>query len=118
MRISDWSSDVCSSDLLDWPLGDTTLVAQVAATVNLLGPAHPIQLQRNVPAALEDPTVRIHLYRKDPRPGRVIGHVTCLDADHDSALAAPRRAAAKIGRANVWTPATNAPLVCRPQPEK
>lgn len=82
--------------VLDWPLGDTTLVAPVAATVNLLGPAHPIQLQRNVPAALEDPTVRIHLYRKDPRPGRVIGHVTCLDADHDSALAAARRAAATL----------------------
>src|SRR3546814_12008637 len=28
MRISDWSSDVCSSDLVNWKLGDFSLTAR------------------------------------------------------------------------------------------
>lgn len=82
--------------VLDWPLGGTALLAPAAATVTVVCPAHPIALHHRLPAALEDPAVRIHLYRTSPHPGREIGHVTCLAADHDTALDAARRAAATL----------------------
>ncbi len=82
--------------ILDWPLGDTTLLAPTAATVNVLGPDHPVDLRRSLPVALEDPRVRVHLYRKAHRPGRKLGHVTCLAPSHDEALDAARVAAAVL----------------------
>ncbi|MEW6470845.1 MAG: 5-(carboxyamino)imidazole ribonucleotide synthase [Actinomycetota bacterium] len=82
--------------VLDWPLGATDLLAPAAATVNVLAPAHPIDLRTTVPKAIEDPTVHVHLYRKEPRPGRKLGHVTCLASDPGTALTAARRAAATL----------------------
>jgi 5-(carboxyamino)imidazole ribonucleotide synthase len=82
--------------VLDWPLGDPTLVTPAAATVNLLGPDGPVDLSGNVGRALEDPSVHLHLYGKAFRPGRKVGHVTALAADPDTALAAARRSAATL----------------------
>jgi 5-(carboxyamino)imidazole ribonucleotide synthase len=82
--------------VLDWPLGATTGLAPVAATVNLLGPDHPVDLARTVPRALGDPTVHLHLYGKSLSPGRKIGHVTALSDDPDAALATARAAAASV----------------------
>jgi 5-(carboxyamino)imidazole ribonucleotide synthase len=79
--------------VLDWPLGATTSVSTVAATVNLLGPDHPVDLSRTVPRALEDPTVHVHLYGKSFSPGRKVGHVTVTGDDPGTALAAARTAA-------------------------
>ncbi len=79
--------------VLDWPLGATTQLAPAAATVNLLGPAQPIDLRRTVPLALEDPSVRVHLYGKSYSAGRKLGHVTVLADDPGSALASARTAA-------------------------
>ncbi len=79
--------------VLDWPLGAPTLVAPAAATVNLLGPPHPIDLARTVPHALADPAVHLHLYGKAYAPGRKLGHVTVLADDPDTALRGARSAA-------------------------
>ncbi len=38
--------------------------------------------------------VHLHLYGKDPRPGRKIGHLTVLGDDLDETLARARMAAA------------------------
>ena len=59
--------------ILDLPLGETSIRGN-AAMVNLIG-THP-------PAAdlLAVPGARLHLYGKEPRPGRKLGHVTvCAD---------------------------------------
>lgn len=80
--------------VLDWPLGATSMRAPVAALVNLLGGPVPTDLHERLPLALTDPSVHVHLYGKQPRPGRKIGHVTVLGDDVEVALAAARRAAA------------------------
>jgi 5-(carboxyamino)imidazole ribonucleotide synthase len=73
--------------LASLPLGDTTLLSP-AAMVNLLGDLW----KEGEPAwdrALEDPRVKLHLYGKaEPRPGRKMGHLTVLDPDASTALAA------------------------------
>ncbi len=84
--------------VLDWPLGASTQLAPAAATVNLLGPAGPVDLARSVPRALEDPNVHIHLYGKSPSPGRKLGHVTSLADDPAVALGSARAAALTLLR--------------------
>jgi 5-(carboxyamino)imidazole ribonucleotide synthase len=79
--------------VLDWPLGATTMRAPVAVTVNLLGGPVATDLAERLPLALADPRVHVHLYGKEPRPGRKIGHVTVLGDDVEAALAAARTAA-------------------------
>jgi len=78
--------------VLDWPLGGTELQAGCAVTVNVLG-IDGSDVAARVPAALSVPGVRVHLYGKDSRPGRKIGHVTVLGDDVEQALLAARRAA-------------------------
>jgi len=79
--------------VLDWPLGGTELQAGCAATVNVLG-IDGSDIAARVPAALAVQGARVHLYGKDARPGRKIGHVTVLGEDAEQALLAARRAAA------------------------
>lgn len=67
--------------VLDWPLGDTAMRAPVAVTVNLLGGDEPTDLAARLPWALALPDVHVHLYGKDSRPARKLGHVTVLGAD-------------------------------------
>jgi 5-(carboxyamino)imidazole ribonucleotide synthase len=81
--------------VLDWPLGATDLQAGCAVTVNVLG-TDETDVAARVPAALAVPGARVHLYGKDSRPGRKIGHVTVLGEDVDTALAAARQAAALL----------------------
>lgn len=81
--------------VLDWPLGATDLQAGCAVTVNVLG-VDESDVAARVPAALAVEGARVHLYGKDARPGRKIGHVTVLGDDVDTALAAARRAAAVL----------------------
>jgi 5-(carboxyamino)imidazole ribonucleotide synthase len=79
--------------VLDWPLGATDLQAGCAVTVNVLG-VDDRDVAGRVPTALAVDGARIHLYGKDSRPGRKIGHVTVLGDDVGSALEAARSAAA------------------------
>lgn len=82
--------------ILDWPLGSTTMLAPAAATVNLIGPSVAVDLGRGLPAALADPHVHVHLYGKDPEPGRKLGHVTALADEPEAALEAAHGAAALL----------------------
>lgn len=79
--------------ILDWPLGPTAMAAPAAATVNVVGPATGHDPLHHVAAALSVPGANVHLYAKHSRPGRKLGHVTALGADHDEALDTARASA-------------------------
>ncbi len=59
------------------PLGSTS-VRGAAAMLNLIG-SHP-----SLGAMLAERGSHVHLYGKEPRAGRKIGHVTIMDRDHAS----------------------------------
>ena len=60
--------------ILGLPLGSTAARGD-AVMVNLVGSLPPLERLLAVPGA------HIHLYGKEPRPGRKLGHVTLVDAD-------------------------------------
>jgi 5-(carboxyamino)imidazole ribonucleotide synthase len=71
--------------VLDYPLGATTPTAPVVVMANLLGGPDDVE-----PKALDErvhhllahwPDVKLHLYGKQFRPGRKVGHVTALGDD-------------------------------------
>lgn len=83
--------------VLGWPLGETTLTAPAVATVNVIGARSAVDPAGQLPAALVVPGAHIHLYRKEPRPGRKLGHVTALGDTLPETLQRARRAAALLG---------------------
>lgn len=82
--------------ILDWPLGDTTLRAPVVVTVNVLGGADGSDPSKRLKDVLGISDCHVHLYGKEARPGRKLGHVTALGEDRDETLARARRAAAVL----------------------
>ena len=71
--------------VLDYPLGSTAPTAPVVVMANLLGGPDDV-----IPKAIDErvhhcmahwPDVKIHLYGKQFRPGRKVGHVTALGND-------------------------------------
>lgn len=79
--------------VLDLPLGRTSSRAQWNVMVNLLGGSEP-DVYANYRACLTmDPGVRIHMYGKEVRPGRKIGHVTVSSDDLDNARSRAHAAA-------------------------
>lgn len=82
--------------VLDWPLGDPGLAAPAVATVNVIGPADGSDPRDRVAAALAVPGAHVHLYGKEARPGRKLGHVTVCGESVDAARRAARRAAALL----------------------
>src|SRR3546814_3297499 len=109
MRISDWSSDVCSSDLnAELRVRGAAIPAEARGTIAVdafcdLAPRDDIDAaietaERNLAAAGQQDAVReARLFEPLTLPG--------LDVD---ALVAPQ-----IGRAHVRTPVTHAPYVFR-----
>jgi 5-(carboxyamino)imidazole ribonucleotide synthase len=81
--------------VLDYPMGETSLTAPAVVMANVLGgvPGGMSLDERVHHLFAEDPGVRIHLYGKQVRPGRKIGHVTALGDDLDSVRARAVRAA-------------------------
>lgn len=69
--------------VLDLPLGDTRMVADVVATENVLGPDDGSDPVSRLPAALGVRGAHVHLYGKGARAGRKLGHVTALGVDRD-----------------------------------
>jgi 5-(carboxyamino)imidazole ribonucleotide synthase len=69
------------------PLGDTAARTPAAAMVNILGRrTGPVTgAGRDGALALDD--VHLHLYGKESRPGRKVGHVTALGDDPGETLA-------------------------------
>jgi len=82
--------------VLDLPLGETRLTAPAVATVNIIGSGAAGPMNERVRGALQIPGAHLHLYRKDDRPGRKLGHVTVCGSELDAARAAALQAAAMI----------------------
>ena len=87
--------------VLDLPLGSPAPRERWTVMVNILGgPARPDgesvgRLYDGYPHALaRDPLLRVHLYGKDLRPGRKVGHVNAYGEDLDDCLERARHAAA------------------------
>ncbi len=74
--------------VLDYPLGDTDAIAPVTVMANILGapqtgPAMPAMTmdERLHHLFARMPDARVHLYGKEERPGRKVGHVNLLGTD-------------------------------------
>ena len=83
--------------VLDWPLGSTDMRVQAAAMVNLIGGEGSTDLLSGLRAALAVPGASIHLYGKDARPGRKLGHITATADSVEEALQNALRAASCFG---------------------
>jgi 5-(carboxyamino)imidazole ribonucleotide synthase len=93
--------------VLDYPLGDTRPIAAVTVMANVLGaPQTPaMAMDERLHHLLgRIPDARVHLYGKQERPGRKIGHVNVLSADGEVARVRERaeRAAHWLSHAE-WT---------------
>src|SRR5580692_10092157 len=64
--------------VLDLPLGSPQLTAPATAMANVLGGDDGDIYDRYIHIMAADPTVKIHMYGKQVRPGRKIGHVTVI----------------------------------------
>jgi 5-(carboxyamino)imidazole ribonucleotide synthase len=83
--------------VLDLPLGSPVARAPWTVMVNILGgPAGQSRdLYDGYPHALaRDPRLRVHLYGKEPRPGRKVGHVNAYGDDLQECRERARHAAA------------------------
>lgn len=69
--------------VLDYPMGDTELAAPAVVMANVLGgePGGMSFDERLHHLFAADPGIKVHLYGKQVRPGRKIGHVTALGED-------------------------------------
>jgi 5-(carboxyamino)imidazole ribonucleotide synthase len=83
--------------VLDLPLGSPVARAPWTVMVNILGGPTDSggHLYDGYPHALaRDPRLRVHLYGKQPRPGRKVGHVNAYGDDLHNCLERARHAAA------------------------
>lgn len=70
----------------DLPLGDPSLRTAHAAMVNVIGAADAVDPRRHLGDAFaRDPGCHVHLYGKEPRPNRKLGHVTVTGPDANQA---------------------------------
>ncbi|GAA3347697.1 5-(carboxyamino)imidazole ribonucleotide synthase [Amorphoplanes nipponensis] len=81
--------------VLDYPMGETALAAPAVVMANVLGgePGGMSIDERLHHLFAADPGARVHLYGKQVRPGRKIGHVTVLGDDMTTVRARAARAA-------------------------
>ncbi|GIE28849.1 N5-carboxyaminoimidazole ribonucleotide synthase [Actinoplanes italicus] len=81
--------------VLDYPMGSTALTAPFVVMANVLGgePGGISIDERLHHLFAADPGARVHLYGKQVRPGRKIGHVTVLGDDLSEVRARAVRAA-------------------------
>jgi 5-(carboxyamino)imidazole ribonucleotide synthase len=95
--------------VLDLPLGDPRLAAPQVVMANVFGRAaspradtgaSPDIYSRFVHVMAADPGVKVHLYGKQVRPGRKIGHVTVLGADVAGLRERAARAASYLATGN------------------
>ncbi len=82
--------------VMDLPLGSPASRARWTVMVNILGgDGEAGRLYDGFPHALaRDPRLRVHLYGKELRPGRKVGHVNAYGDDLDDCLERARHAAA------------------------
>ncbi|MDP9443665.1 MAG: 5-(carboxyamino)imidazole ribonucleotide synthase [Actinomycetota bacterium] len=80
--------------VLDLPLGSTAARQPWTVMVNVLGGAVGDLHDGLLHVLARDPALRVHLYGKEVRPGRKVGHVTAYGDDLDDVRARARHAAA------------------------
>ena len=82
--------------VMDLPLGSPAARAPWTVMVNILGaPTQTGRLYDGFPHAMaRDPFLRVHLYGKELRPGRKVGHVNAYGDDLEDCLERARHAAA------------------------
>jgi len=90
--------------VLDLPLGDPRLAAPHAVMANVFGGISPDIYSRYTHVMAADPGVKVHLYGKQVRPGRKIGHVTVIGGDVASLRDRAVRAAAYLATGNEESP--------------
>ena len=89
--------------VLDLPLGapqpaaPQVVMANVFGAADLAGGAGQDVYDRYTHVMAADPGVKVHMYGKEPRPGRKIGHVTVAGADVASLRVRATRAASYLG---------------------
>ncbi|GAB2854691.1 5-(carboxyamino)imidazole ribonucleotide synthase [Lentzea nigeriaca] len=91
--------------VLDYPLGRTDLMAPAVVMANVLGAAEPPAMgpdERVHHLFARFPDAHVHLYGKEERPGRKIGHVTFLGNDMTSVRQRARLAADWLST-GVWS---------------
>lgn len=79
--------------VLDLPLGSPAALLPCAVMVNILGGQHEDLHRAFLHVMARDPGVKVHLYGKQVRPGRKVGHVTAMGADPQVLLDRTRHAA-------------------------
>ncbi|WP_312876779.1 5-(carboxyamino)imidazole ribonucleotide synthase [Streptomyces bohaiensis] len=67
--------------VLDLPLGDPRPRAPWTVMANVLGGDFPDMYQGYLHCLARDPGLRVHMYGKDVKPGRKVGHVTTYGTD-------------------------------------
>lgn len=82
--------------VLDLPLGETRMTTRHAAMVNVIGGSHPDMYPAYRHCMARDPGVKIHMYGKEVRKGRKVGHVTALGDDLADCQERARHAAAYL----------------------
>jgi len=82
--------------VLGLPLGDTSLTAPSVATINVVGGETEEGPESRLAAGLAVSGAHVHLYGKQTRPGRKLGHVTVCGEDAGATADAARSAAAAL----------------------
>lgn len=82
--------------VLDLPLGDTSPTARWAVMVNLLGSERTDPSTGYPELMARFPEAKVHLYGKEVRPGRKLGHVTVTGEDLDVCRERARAAVAVL----------------------
>jgi 5-(carboxyamino)imidazole ribonucleotide synthase len=91
--------------VLDYPLGDTDATAPVTVMANVLGAAQTPTMrldERLHHLFARMPEARVHLYGKDERPGRKIGHINFLGRFQESGPAQLANLRERAERAAHW----------------
>ena len=83
--------------VLDLPLGATDARFPHVATVNAFGPADGSDPATRLEGALGVPGAHVHLYGKEARPGRKLGHVTVCGSDETDVKNRAWHAARELG---------------------
>ncbi len=90
--------------VLDWPMGATERTAPWVVMANVLGGTGEPDLDRRLHVLFgRDPGLKVHLYGKEVRPGRKIGHVTALGDDLEQTRQRAREGAAHLADGR-WVP--------------
>ncbi|MGY0018056.1 5-(carboxyamino)imidazole ribonucleotide synthase [Streptomyces sp. cg35] len=79
--------------VLDLPLGDPRPRAPWTVMCNVLGGDFPDMYSAYLHCMARDPQLKIHMYGKDVKPGRKVGHVNTYGEDLDEVLERARHAA-------------------------